>query len=441
MGSEFRPLSVSRILACIVVAAGLSPGLAQGAVGDSASLQAELDKIYQSLLVDPSDAKLNRRMIDIAVQLQDYDAAIGAVERLIFYDPTNAALQLEAARLYMQIESYAAAAGYLKEAVALPGLTAEQRADATTLLAKANRATRPSPWSGFGQVGMRYQTNANHGSVALGLSEPFPFEKPTADWNTFALGTLGLAEPVDDNLSIEASVSGYYADQQIVDRLDLGFAEGIVGPRITNDDGTLSLKPYGLVQGISLGEAPYQFAYGGGALVRWTFADGWWIEPQYEYKDRTYYNTDDYPEATDQTGIFNTYAVNMNGQVTDQIVWSGRFAFHQNDAAASYQSYDQYVATIAFDIGFDLFGIEDWSVSPFASYSYTDFKGIAPPEKYASLDTRRNDKLWIVGANLEIPLREKIALGLAIEYSKNISNLDRDDYEDLKVVIGPQGRF
>ncbi|MCB1487645.1 MAG: DUF560 domain-containing protein [Bauldia sp.] len=434
-------MSVSRFLACIAVAAALSPGLAQGATADSAALKAELDKIYQSLLVDPSDVKLNRRMIDIAVQLQDYDAAIGAVERLIFYDPQNAELQLEAARLYMQIESYAAAAGYLKDAVALPGLTAEQRADATTLLAQADRRTRPSPWAGFGQVGMRYQTNANHGSVALGLDEPFPFEKPTADWNTFALGTLGLAEPVDDNLTLEASVSGYYADQQIVDRLDLGFAEAVLGPRMTSDDGSLSLKPYGIVQGISLGEAPYQFAYGGGALVRWTFADNWWVEPQYEYKDRTYYNTDDYPDATDQTGTFNTYAVNMSGQITDQITFSGRFAFNQNDAAKSYQSYDQYVATIALDIGFDFLGIENWSLSPFASYAYTDFKGIAPPEGYASLDTKRHDDLWVVGANLEVPLREQIALGLAIEYSKNISNLDRDDYEDLKVVIGPQGRF
>ena len=213
-------MPLSRLLCRGLVLLLFAPALAQAA--DPAALRAELSSIYQQLLIDPSDRALNRRMIEIAVELKDYDAAIGAVERLIFYDPTNAALQLEAARLYMQIESYAAAAGYLKEAVALPGLTAEQRADATTLLAKANRATRPSPWSGFGQVGMRYQTNANHGSVALGLSEPFPFEKPTADWNTFALGTLGLAEPVDDNLSIEASVSGYYADQQIVDRLDLG---------------------------------------------------------------------------------------------------------------------------------------------------------------------------------------------------------------------------
>ena len=95
------------------------PALAAAETGDSASLRAELDAIYQRLLIDPSDKALNQRMIEVALALEDYDAAIGAVERLIFYDPGNAALQLEAARLYLQIKSYAAASGYLKDAVAI----------------------------------------------------------------------------------------------------------------------------------------------------------------------------------------------------------------------------------------------------------------------------------------------------------------------------------
>ena len=153
-----------------------------------------------------------------------------AVERLIFYDPDNAALQLEAARLYLQIKSYAAAAGYLKDAVAIPGLTDAQLDEIAALTRQADRGARGSPWSGFGQVGARYQTNANIGSVELGLNEPFPFEKPQPDWNAFALGTLGLDTPLNKNMSIEGSLSGYYADQRIVDRLDLGFAELAVGP-------------------------------------------------------------------------------------------------------------------------------------------------------------------------------------------------------------------
>jgi hypothetical protein len=430
-----------RVPAWGVFLLALAPSLALGASGDSGSLRGELDTIYQRLLGDPSDRALNRRLIDIAVQLNDYDAAIGAVERLIFYEPGNAALQLEAARFYVQIKSYAAAAGYLKGALELPNLTGGERKEASDLLAVTDRETRPSPWSAFIQAGARYQTNANNGSAELGLNEPLPFQKPKEDWNSFALGTLGLAEPINKNLGIESSLSGYYADQDEIDRLDLAFAEITAGPRFTTDKGELSLKPYALAQGISLGNDPYQAAFGGGVLTRWTFADDWWIEPQFEYKNRSYYNSDNYPLATDQTGELFTYAVNFNGRLSDNVGWSSRLAFNNNDAAAAYQSYDQYFANIGVQIGFDLFGVENLLFSPYAGVTMTNFNGIAPPEKYAGLDTIREDFQWVVGANLEVPLREHIALGLAVEYAKNRSNLDRDDYENLKVVIGPEGRF
>src|SRR4051794_3576940 len=191
---------LSRVRVWSVFLLALVPSLALSAPKDSDSLRVELDTIYRRLLSDPSDRALNRRLIDIAVTLKDYDAAIGAVERLIFYEPGNAGLQLEAAHLYIQIKSYAAAAGYLKDILALPNLTVAERKQATDLLALADRETAPSPWSAFVQAGARYQTNANNGSAALGLNEPLPFQKPTEDWNSFALGTLGLAEPVNKNL-------------------------------------------------------------------------------------------------------------------------------------------------------------------------------------------------------------------------------------------------
>jgi hypothetical protein len=430
---------LSRVFCRGALLLALFPAVA--AAQDSAALRAELDSIYQQLLVDPSDQALNRRMIEVALALDDYDAAIGAVERLIFYDPGNAALQLEAARLYMLIKSYAAATGYLKTAESLAGLTDVQQDELATLSRQAYRGAQGSPWSGFGQVGVRYQTNANIGSVELGLNEPFPFEKPQPDWNAFALGTLGLDLPINENVALEGSLSGYYADQRIVDRLDLGFAELALGPRFSTDDGAISVKPYALIQGILLGNAPYESAYGAGAVLRWAFAEDWFIEPQFEYKNRTYYSTVDYPDAPDQTGEIYTYSVGLGGQITEKVGFLTRAGFNDNYAAKAYQSYDQYFATVAIDVAFDAFGKEGWSVSPFATITYTNFEGVAPPEEFAGFKTMKEEVFWGIGANLEVPLRENIALGLGVEYNRNQSNVDRDDYENFKVVIGPQGRF
>lgn len=431
----------SRILALCIVFIGVLPTVAMAQTASSPALRAELDSIYQKLLIDPSDQGLNRRMVQVALALNDYDAAIGAVERLIFYSPNDADLQLEAARLYMEIESYAAAAGYLTDALALPGLTGTQRQNAEALLATANRKTRPSPWAGYGQVGVRYQSNANQGSVALGLDEPLPFDKPVADWNSFALGTLGLAEPFGDNMIVEASISGYYADQDKVDRLDLGFAEATFGPRFLSDNGTLAIKPYALVQGFLLAGHPYESAVGAGILGRVTFEEGWWVEPQFEYKNRLYYNTGTYPTATDNNGDLYTYAINANAQLSENVAWLGRFAFNDNHAKESYKSYDQYFGTIALEIDFSFLGRDNWVFAPFASGSISDFKGVAPTEQYADLKTKRHDQQWSVGAGLEVPFNEQAGLGVAVEYTKNDSNLDRFKFENFQFVVGPQGRF
>jgi hypothetical protein len=433
-------MKVTRLL-CGIVLLGLVPVSAVAAVENAAALRGELTAIYARLLVNPADIALNRRMIELALALEDYDAAIGAVERLIFYAPDDAALQIEVAEYYLRIESYAAAAGYLQDAVALPGVTDAEVAAAEVLLAEAVRGARGSPWSGFGQVGVRYQSNANIGSVELGLNEPFPFEKPQPDWNTFALGTLALDAPVTSAVSIEGSLSGYYADQHKVDRLDLGFAELVVGPRLSNQNGALSVKPYGTVQGILLGDAPYQFAYGGGVMARWIFADGWFIEPQFDYKDRDYYDTVDYPDASDQTGELYTYALNAGGQFSESVTWLGRFGYADSNAAKAYQSYDQYFANVSLQVAFDAFGKDGWVFSPFGSVTYTDFKGIAPPEEFAGFETMKEEVFWGIGANIEMPLKDGLSMGLGIEYNRNLSNLDRDDYENLKIVIGPQGRF
>jgi len=407
----------------------------------SGSPKQDLDAIYERLLADPGNVALNRRLVEIAIAAKDYDAAIGAVERLIFYQPNNAALQIEVARLYMQIESRAAARGYLTDALAIPAISAAQKQEAETLLAQIDEETKASPWAGIVQVGGRWQSNANVGPSFLSPDEQFPSDPPVEDWNVFGLGTILYSNPVTKNLYVESSLSAYYADQFKVDRLDLGFAEFSAGPRIVSDDGRFSLKPYGITQGILLGADPYQWAYGGGALLRLGLADGWWVEPQFEYRDRNYYNSDDYLNATDQTGEIFTYAVNGSGDFTDNLGIRTRLAYNQNRADQKYQSYDQIYASLSVPIGFDIFGWENWSLTPYGTVFWTDYKGIAPAEKYVGFDTVRHDFQWSVGGNLEMPITGHVSIGAQVQYTSNESNLTRFTYENLQVLFGPMARF
>ena len=176
----------------------------------------------------------------------------------------------------------------------LASITPTQRDQANRLLAQVKTDTEPSMWGAVVQAGVRHQTDANVAPEVLGPDEPFPVETAQPDWNSFAQGTLAINLPVGQSF-VDMAATAYYADQFDIDRLDLGFAEFNMGPRLVLGDGKFSFKPYGIVQGIMLGSDPYQYARGGGALARFTLGDGWWFEPQFEYKKRTFYNSDDYP--------------------------------------------------------------------------------------------------------------------------------------------------
>ena len=145
--------------------------------------------------------------------------------------------------------------------------------------------------------------------------------------------------------------------------------------------------------------------------------------------------------AENQTGALYSYSIDLDGKISDRVGWTSKVAFYDNKAETSYNSYDQYYVNAGLDVGFDAFGVENWTASPYASVSWTDFEGVAPPERYAGLDTIRQDFQWRVGLDLTMPIRDRTTLGMSIEYTQNQSNLARDDYDNLKIVIGPQGRF
>lgn len=407
----------------------------------SPELQKEFDLAYQRVLDNPSDRALNRRLVNLALKLEDYDAAIGAVERLVFYEPKNAALQLEAASLYLRIKSYAAARGYLADVLAIPGIKAEVRKEATAMIAQIEDATRPRIWNGLVQYGLRYQTNANIGSRELGLNDPLPFEKPAPDWNAFALATLSLNAPVGKRMAIEGSLSGYYGKQFSIHRLDLGFVEITGGPRFISENGKFSFKPYGIAQGILLGSDPYEHALGAGAQAVFDLPKDRSLELQFEYKNRVYYNSDDYGSATSQTGDLFTYALKLDKKVSDNLTLTSRVAYNQNNAATGYNSYSQYLATVSARYEFELFGRPNWSVSPFAGVTFTGYKGLLLPDQPDYYSEIRQDLQWNIGANFEIPLHKRTNLGAQVQYTKNQSNLDRFTYDNLQMLFGPTGRF
>ena len=139
----------------------------------------------------------------VATDRGDYEAAIAALERLLYYNPNLAHVKYELGTLYFKLRSFDMAKRYFKEALVTRGLDPVTRSRIEGYLPDAERQTQQSRFAGFAQTGVRYQSNANfapsNGLVSVSGQElglPATNTK-RSDSNWF--GMVGLSHDYDLN--------------------------------------------------------------------------------------------------------------------------------------------------------------------------------------------------------------------------------------------------
>src|SRR3954469_7939611 len=151
-----------RSLRCIILC--LLAALFVDAPGRSARSQEALastqDRLWQAVARQPTNYNLTFDLVRVSSRLGDYEAAIGALERLLFYNPDLARIRYELGSLYYRLGSYEMAARYFKEALANPMLDRPTQERIETYLPLAEKQLQPSRFLGFLQAGIRTQSNA-----------------------------------------------------------------------------------------------------------------------------------------------------------------------------------------------------------------------------------------------------------------------------------------
>src|ERR1700685_1628320 len=78
-------------------------GVGLAAAQDSA---AEQQRLYDQMLQQPANYGITSAFVAVAVQRADYEAAIGALERLLFYNPNMPLVKYELGVLYYRLHVY-----------------------------------------------------------------------------------------------------------------------------------------------------------------------------------------------------------------------------------------------------------------------------------------------------------------------------------------------
>ena len=98
--------AVSRSLAVLAVFLWIWPALGQTTQTAQANLQLEYDRLFQQMLRDPSNMDLMFEFAALANNLENYEAAIGTLERMLLINPDLPRVKLELGALYFRLDSY-----------------------------------------------------------------------------------------------------------------------------------------------------------------------------------------------------------------------------------------------------------------------------------------------------------------------------------------------
>ncbi len=444
--------SIGYAIASVAFLAGAGAATAQApqtllqAITTTQATQFDYDALFQQMYQRPADLDVSFKFAEQAVARGDYEAAIGALERMLFFNPNLPRVKLELGVLYLKLGSYELARSYFLDAIKGP-VPDEIRGQVNAYLAQIDRRMSAWDYSAFVQTGLRYQTNANVGPNdllvrALGqdaiLDSAFG-KRP--DWNAFQTAAASVGYKLNTRGDVmEASILALGTQQFRLSQFNLGLIEVVAGPRIAIGQNA-SVKFYGIGDMVWLGDANYFNAAGGGVSARSTIGDLGFIEGFVEGRHRAFFNSVNFPTAADQTGDFLSSGVVTDVRLTSHLRGTTRIGFDQNQAIFAYNSYKRYSIDFAFPYDFVLpiFGRpHQFVIAPTLGFSWANY---AAPNAIIDPTTLRNDSEQRYGAIFDAQIYDNVGLRTQIQYSKIESSLPNYRTSNFAVGLGPTVRF
>jgi hypothetical protein len=410
------------------------------------------DRLFQQMVRSPANHEVTFAFAKVATARGDYEAAIGALERLLFYNPKLTRVKYELGALYFRLGSYEMAQRYFKEALANPDIDPITKERVETYLPDTEKQLQPSRFSGFAQTGIRSQSNASFapggGVLRLGGQDLtlLPAARQKSDVNWFAL--VGLSHDYDLQNQrgdiLETRAIGYLTQQDRLPDLNVGFFDVSFGPRLALAPELLpgvTIKPFVVGGNTWLAGATYLSTVGAGVSLKVPVNDRFTFGPEFEWRRAEFKTGDVVPVSGFNTGDWYTSSLSASWNIAQQIKLDARGLYRRGESAFAFQSFDQWAIeaalTLEFAPPFDWMS-RNWSIAPFARWIDTRFDA---PNPFIDPLTTRSDGQWSVGALFNAPITKTFGASAAVQYDKANSLLPNYRLENFSVMFGPTARF
>lgn len=422
-------------------------GIGLAAAQDSA---AEQQRLHDQMMQQPTNYEVTSAFVAMAVRRADYEAAIGALEQLLFYNPNLPLVKYELGVLYYRMRVYDIARRYFSEVQANPELDVATRARVDDYIEDADKQSQRSRLSGFAQTGLRYQSNASFSPGGITRFGGLSFNLPptpggTNDGNWFGLVGLSHDYDLEDGRGdlLETRVFGSLTQQFRFTNLNVGLVEGTFGPRLQLPGSFLpdsSIKPYLAGGNVWVGGGQFMSSKGGGLSFRSASPWGSAIEPSFEYRHVEFVlsapTTSEY-----NTGDWFTFALASGYAFSDQLRLDGRAYYRRGQAVTDYQSFGQWLAEAALSYEFTppVWTVpRNWMISGFGRLIGTNFDAANP---FIDASAGHNDFEWVVGLTLSVPITRTFGISTTVQYDQVNSSLPNYGFNNFSIMSGPTARF
>jgi tetratricopeptide (TPR) repeat protein len=439
-----------------LLAVALACGLAESAVAQGAAQTQSREAIFAQMLRDPGNVTLALRYAKLSNDAGDLEAAIGALERILFYNPGEPNARLYLGLLYAKLGSNDMARGYFESVLQHPATPEPIRARAEALLAKANARLSPHQWNNYIRTGVRYQSNGN--DEPDGEYEVFdPVNglttvegNPSSDWNAYVqTGTFysyDFGNQRGDRF--EASLTTYNTRNARFDDFNYNMAEATAGIRfgLPMENGLASVKPYVIATAALLDDQEY-FHGGGGGLVFDIPIGQIVVSPFAEAVWREYENNDDIniiggSQFEDRNGVTTTAGFRLATSAYAAYRFNARLAYETRDADEDYEEFERFLAEIQFPFDVDIKG-HQLLITPLFGVRYTNYDAPDPTvqDVAGGDDVIREDLEFRVGLAADYAINDWAGVGAQVLYRTTDSNLDAYETDNWTVSFGPNFRF
>lgn len=425
-----------------------SPAAIPTALPDGATreaLAARQRALFEQVLDAPTDLELMFAYAAASMQLEDYEAAIATMERMLIFEPDLPRVKLELGVAYFRLGSYAVAQFYFEEALA-GGAPAAVAARVAPFLEAIAQRTRRDRFGGFAAFGPIYSTNATLGPTDREIrSEFFPGGVATLDEASVGRADVGgrlvallswsrdLEGADEDDWLTTALYSGLRYRREDAGEFDA--VEITTGPNISLAARSFGPKarPFAQAGFVRAAGAPLYIQGGGGveytdALSRETsvFAS---LSGQYRDFGREQIGFD---------GVYGVATVGAVRQISPTTSLRGAILAQTDRTEEDYRANAEFGLRLTLQRDFAAPGDVTeffpeggpWRASVFAQGSLRLFDA---PDPAVDADLARRDRDARLGFRLLAPLDRKVAVALDASWFRRSSNIPNYELDNVEI--------